>query len=92
MTNDELERREIQSFNKWLEQENPAIYHLAYHWDEAEDEVIHSAKASVLDMRTAWMARAKQESNDAQLSISISTPDSVIDEKFKQHFATGEEK
>lgn len=58
---EELER---QAFERWLKKERPATYHLTYLWDEEEDEVIRSAKASVLDMRITWMARAKQESND----------------------------
>lgn len=46
-------------------------------------------------VQTAWVvwqrARAKEDGNDTQCSISINTPDSVIHEKFKQHFGMGEE-
>lgn len=55
-------------FEEWLRDKNRALYELAYCWDEEEDEVIHSAKASVLDMKTAWLAawniRAEMEKSD----------------------------
>jgi len=58
------EEQERQAFERWLQENHGAVYRLAFQWDEDdEDEVINYAKASALDMRTAWMARAKQESS-----------------------------
>lgn len=51
-------------FEAWLRDTNPALYELAYCWDEEEDEVVYSAKATVLDLRTGWDA-AWQESRAA---------------------------
>ncbi|MEM6162065.1 hypothetical protein AAH446_16190 [Erwinia sp. P6884] len=59
--NDELER---QAFERWLQKNHGTTYRLAFEWEEDdEEEMVINAKASVLDMRSAWMGRAKQESN-----------------------------
>lgn len=55
-------------FEAWLRDTSPALYELAYYWDEEEDEVVYSAKATVLDLRTGWDAawqasRAEIENN-----------------------------
>lgn len=51
-------------FEAWLRDKNPALYRLAYCWGEEEDGVVYSAKATVLNLRTAWDAECITSSDE----------------------------
>lgn len=54
-----------EDFEKWLKLKMPTTYKLAFE-DGEEDELTKLAKASVLDMRTAWQA--------SRASIAVELP------------------
>lgn len=51
-------------FEAWLKLECKMTYRLAYDSNEDDDEaMITNAKATALDMRAAWLARAQLETS-----------------------------
>lgn len=61
-------------FEAWLKSKMPTTYKLAYETENYcdDEDMVNLAKASVLDMRTAWQA-----SRD---SLVVELPDKVLEE------------
>lgn len=52
-----MAKQSREEFEKWLKSELPRTWRLAYgDVDDKEDELVNSAKASILNMMTAWQA------------------------------------
>ncbi|WP_432323440.1 hypothetical protein [Yersinia enterocolitica] len=55
-------------FEAWLKSKMPTTYRLAFECSD-DDELTNLAKASVLDMRTAWLA--SRESIEVELAEKV---------------------
>ncbi|EKN6317559.1 hypothetical protein DVP60_15065 [Yersinia enterocolitica] len=60
-----------EEFEAWLKSKMPTTYRLAFECSD-DDELTNLAKASVLDMRTAWKASRE--------SIEVELPEKVFEE------------
>lgn len=60
-----------EEFEAWLKSKMPTTYRLAFECSD-DDELTNLAKASVLDMRTAWQASRE--------SIEVELPEKVFEE------------
>lgn len=59
-------------FEVWLKSKMPTTYRLAFECRD-DDELTNLAKASVLDMRTAW--KASRESIEVELPAKVTAKD-----------------